>query len=106
MESEPDFESYSRQELLEIYLVIDRQAYPERFHKVKSLLGFDEQEREHEGIGQYDDDHPYIDPQLRQINKANRIKEYFDSLAENDSSLMSSDYGNCDGGGTGDIGSD
>ena len=43
MESEPDFESYSRQELLEIYEVIDRQAYPERFHKVKSLLGFSEQ---------------------------------------------------------------
>lgn len=106
MESEPDFESYSRKELLEIYEVIDRQAYPERFQKVKSLLGFDEQEGEHVIIGQADDDHPKIDPQLQQINKANRIKEYFDSLAENDSNLMSSNYGYYDGGGTGDIGGD
>jgi len=78
------------------------QAYAERFQKVKSLLGLDDQDGEHGRISQDDDDHPYLDPQLQQINKANRIKEFFDSLTENDNSLMSSDYGNCDGGGIGE----
>lgn len=39
MESELDFESYSRQELLKIYEVIDRQAYPERFQKGLNKTG-------------------------------------------------------------------
>ena len=105
MDSEPNFESYSRRELLEIYEVIDREAYPERFQKVKSLLGLsDAQEGSDEDAFIYEGDDLEIDPQIAEMNKARRIKEFFDSLEENDSSLMSSDYGSGDGGGTGDTG--
>jgi hypothetical protein len=41
MSSEPDYEKYSREELLDVYENIDRDKYPERFKKVKWLLGMD-----------------------------------------------------------------
>lgn len=38
---EPDYLTYTRQELVEAYKAIDREAYPERFNKIKSHLGLD-----------------------------------------------------------------
>lgn len=94
MESEPNFESYSREELLEIYEAIDRNAYPERFEKVKALLGF----KDAKNIAFHEDNEDVeIDPAIAELNKTRRIKEYFDSLEENDTSIMSSHYGGSDG---------
>lgn len=75
-------------ELLEIYEAIDRYAFPDRFEKVKSLLGLNEtQEDSVIMVFPEGNDDLEMDPTVAEMNKARRIKEYFDSLEENDNSL-------------------
>ncbi|WP_282099250.1 hypothetical protein [Pseudoalteromonas luteoviolacea] len=41
MSLEPDYDSYSYEELLDVFENIDRDSFPERFNKVARLLGKD-----------------------------------------------------------------
>ncbi len=98
MHPEPDYESYSEDELIDIYENIDRKNYPERFKKVKSLLGINESNTdtsEHfEKVEVLNSD---------PINKAKRINDFFDSLSDSGSDYHSDSCGGFDGGG-GDCG--
>ncbi|KGJ91953.1 hypothetical protein [Colwellia psychrerythraea] len=89
MHPEPDYESYSEDELIDVYENIDRENYPDRFKKVKSLLAIKVSNTE---ISEHFEEVEVLnsDP----IKKAQRINDFFDSL--NDSGV---DYrsGSCDG---------
>ena len=41
---DPDYASYTREELIQAYESIDRKAYPDRFEKIKSYLDLDGQD--------------------------------------------------------------
>jgi len=94
MSSEPNFESYTEDELIDIYENIDRENYPERFNKVKRLLGImdanytaTESPEEVESL--------QSDP----IRKAKKINDFFDSLSDSSSAYHSGSCGGLDGGG-------
>lgn len=89
MSSEPDYEKYSREELLDVYKNIDRDNYPERFKKIMWLLGMDISDSEE---GYFD-----ADPKLSELNKTRRIKNYFDSLNDSGSEFHSDTYDSGDG---------
>jgi len=87
-----EYEKLSSDELIDVYENIDREKYPERFEKVKSLLGFnDVGEADMETTGNIE---------LDSINKAKRIKDFFDSLSESYSPYHEN-YSGYDGGGSG-----
>ena len=98
MESEPNFMSYTRRELLEIYEKIDRNAYPERFEKVEVLLGLSDNSDALEDLN--------VDPEQAAIHKARRIEEFFESLDGNTGGYSSSGSFGDSGAGTGDTGGD
>ncbi len=83
MSSEPDYEKYSREELLDVYENIDRENHPERFKKIKWLLGMDISDSE-------EDD---CDADLTELNKTRRINNFFDSLSDSGSEFHSDTYG-------------
>jgi len=91
MHPEPDYKSYSTDELIDVYENIDRENYPERFKKVMLLLGIDDPNTEisehYEGVESFDSD---------PIKKAKRINDFFDSLSDSGSDYHS---GGCGGGG-------
>jgi len=99
MHSEPDFESYTEDELIDIYENIDRQSYPERFNKVKRLLSINDSGST---ATEYIEEAEALraDP----IKKAQKINNFFDSLSDLGSAYHSDgcggfDGGGCDGGG-------
>jgi hypothetical protein len=93
---EPDYDKFSYDDLTEVYENIDREAFPERFKKISTLL---------EDKVMAWDKFRSTDPNV----KAKRINEFFDSLTETHSDYHTNsngaDYGSGDvvgcGGGDG-----
>ncbi|MDT0584358.1 hypothetical protein [Brumicola blandensis] len=103
MKSEPQFESYTQDELYEILHSIDKDAYPERYKKVVSILGLTNEIFGDDAETLDDDSSIEVDPELAEINKTKRINDFFDSLSDYDSEYLSdgSGGGDFDGGGFG-----
>jgi hypothetical protein len=98
MNPEPDFDTYSEDELIDVYENIDRENYPERFKKVMALLGIKDPNTE---ITEYIDEVETLGS--NPIIKAKRINDFFDSLSDSGSGYHSGDFGcgGSDGGGDG-----
>ena len=92
---EPDYDKFSYDDLIDVYENIDREAFPERFKKISSLLEAKVMEW---------DKFRTSDPNV----KAKRINDFFDSLTETHSEYHinsnGTDYGSGDVGGCGDGG--
>jgi hypothetical protein len=97
MHLEPDYETFSEDELIDVYENIDRENYPERFKKVMMLLGIKDPNTE---VTEYIEAVETLDP--NPIRKAKRINDFFDSLSDSGSEYHSGgdgDGGGGDGGG-------
>lgn len=98
MQAEPDYESYSKDELIDVYENIDRKSYPARFKKVMHLLGI---KSSNTGATEYYEEIETLDSDP--INKAKRINDFFDSLSDSGSSYHSNANGSSfDGGDAGE----
>ncbi|HFQ4902217.1 TPA: hypothetical protein ACGU4U_004259 [Vibrio vulnificus] len=105
MSFEPDYDSYSYENLLDVFENIDRENYPERFNKVARLLGKDiSSEASADDSGEVGEEKTVACSELAKAARVKRINAYFDSLSDSGSELNSGDYdlGSYSDGGTGD----
>ena len=108
MRSEPNYEKYSYDELIDVYEHIDRNLYPDRFKKIALLLGENVEEKEVPSVTNEFDKPPskpnkIVDtPEIAEFKKIQRIDNFFDSLSESGSEYHSGSFGGDDGGGGGD----
>jgi len=114
MQSEPDYEKYSYDDLIDVYEHIDRNLYPDRFKKIAILLDKSVVEKELPSVTN-EFDKPASKPnkiedtsEIAELKKMQRIDGFFDSLSESGSEYHSASFGGggCsgddDGGGGGD----
>ncbi|MEQ3513996.1 hypothetical protein ABMY35_11725 [Pseudoalteromonas sp. BZB3] len=105
MSFEPDYDSYSYEDLLDVFENIDRENYPERFNKVARLLGKDiSSEALADETGDVGEEKTSACSELAKAARAKCINDYFDSLSDSGSELNAGGYdaGSYSDGGTGD----
>lgn len=105
MSVEPEYETFSREELIDVYEHIDRERFPDRFKKIQILLGFHDiaDNIDESATGKNEAQEFDVDPEIAKINKAKRIDDFFNSLSEHNSEYHadSSYSGDISGGGDG-----
>ena len=105
MSFEPDYDSYSYEDLLDVFENIDRANYPERFNKVARLLGKDiSSEALADETGEVGEEKTSARSELAKAARVKRINNYFDSLSDSGSELNAGgfDAGSYSDGGSGD----
>jgi len=105
MSFEPDYDSYSYEDLLDVFENIDRENYPERFNKVARLLGKDiSSEALADETGDVGEEKTSASSELAKAARVKRINNYFDSLSDSGAELNAGDYdaGSYSDGGSGD----
>jgi len=93
--SEPDYEKYSYDELIDVYEHIDRNLYPDRFKKIAMLLGKSAEDNDASPLVKEFDKQPSKPkvledtPEISELKKLQRIDYFFDSLSESGSEYHS-----------------
>ncbi|KZN55029.1 hypothetical protein N474_16290 [Pseudoalteromonas luteoviolacea CPMOR-2] len=94
MSLEPDYASYSYEDLLDFFENIDRESFPELYNKVARLLGKDiRAEVLADDTIEVVEEKTVVRSELAKAVKAKRINDYFDSLSDSGSELYT---GECD----------
>ena len=94
MSYEPDYDSYSYEELVDVFRNIDLERYPDRFNKVVKLLGKDIRALLlSEDIDDRTDEEISVDSDLAGVLKAKRINDFFDSLSYSGSEFHAGESG-------------